>query len=145
LYNRKGLDHHAEAAYLQALEIDKSNLIAMSNLTALYDRRGDAEQAARYRKKVDSHRKQNPYFRYQMARIAYAVGDYDLAVDHLKYAMRKHREEDLFCALLGLVYLQMGDEEKSLRWMARAEKLAETDSLKSIYSSKIDRLMSASR
>jgi hypothetical protein len=39
----------------------------------------------------------------------------------------------------------MGDEKKSLRWMARAEKLAETDSSKSLYSSKIDRLMSASR
>ena len=144
LYSRKGLAYHAEAAYLQALEIDRSNLIAMSNLTALYDRRGDPKQAARYRNKVNSHRKRNPYYRYQLARVAFLAKDYDLAVDHLKYAARKHRNEDRFCFMLGLVYLQMGDEKKSRQWMARAEKLAETDALKSIYSSKIDRLMSAS-
>jgi len=144
LYGRKGLANHAEAAYLQALEIDRSNLIAMSNLTALYDRRGDPKQAARYRNKVNSHRKRNPYYRYQLARVAFLAKDYDLAVDHLKYAARKHRNEDRFCFMLGLVYLQMGDEKKSRQWMARAEELAETDALKSFYSSKIDRLMSAS-
>jgi Flp pilus assembly protein TadD len=145
LYKRKGLSEYAEAAFLQALEIDKSDLTAMSNLTAIYDRRGEPKLAARYRGKVNSHRKRNPYYRFQLARIAYAVEDYDLAIDHLKYAMQKRREEDQFCALLGLVYLEMGEEEKSRRWMARAEEYARTDKMKGIYSSKIDKLMSASR
>jgi Flp pilus assembly protein TadD len=145
LYRREGHSRHAEAAFLQALEIDKSDLTAMSNLTAIYDRRGEPKLAARYRNKVNSHRKRNPYYRFQLARVAYAVEDYDLAIDHLKYAMQKRREDDRFCALLGLVYLQMGDEKKSRRWMARAEELADSDSMKRIYSSKIDRLMSASR
>jgi Flp pilus assembly protein TadD len=144
LYSRKGLFYHAEAAFSQALEIDRSDLTAMTNLTALYDRLGEPNLAARYRKKVTSHRMRNPYYRFQLARFAYHLEDYDLAIDHLKFAMRKGRDEDRFCALLGLVYLQMGDEKKSRLWMARAEELAETDSLKSIYSSKIDRLMSAS-
>lgn len=145
LYGRKGLTYHAEAAYLKALAIDRSDLIAMSNLTALYDRRGDSEQAVRYRNKVKSHRKQNPYYRYQLARLAFFAEEYDLAIDHLKYAARKYRDEDRFCFLLGLAYMQKGDTEKSRRWMTRAEKLADSDALKSIYSSKIDRLMSASR
>jgi tetratricopeptide (TPR) repeat protein len=145
LYRRKGLGYHAEAAYLRALEIDRSDLIAMSNLTALYDRRGDSDQAARYRNKVDSHRKRNPYYRYHLAREAFFAEDYPLAIDHLRYAARKHRDEDRFCFMLGLVYLQMGDEKKSLQWMARAEKLAEDESLKGVYSSKIDRLTSVSR
>ena len=145
LYNRKGLAYHAEAAYLQALEIDRSNLIAMSNLTALYDRRGDPKQAALYRNKVNSHRKRNPYYRYQLARAAFFAEDYGLAIDHLNYAIRKYKDEDRFCFLLGLVYLQMGDEKKSLRWMSRAEELAKNDSFQNIYSSKIKRLMSASR
>jgi len=145
LYSRKGLGYHAEAAFLQALEIDRSDLTAMSNLTALYDRRGEPKLAARYRNKVRSHRKRNPYYRFQLARVAYHAEDYDLAINHLKYALRRHKEEDRFCALLGLAYLQMGDEKKSRHWMARAEKYAESDALKSVYSSKIDRLMSASR
>lgn len=145
LYRRQDLDFHAEAAFLRALEIDRSDLTAMSNLTALYDRRGDSKLAARYRKKVSAHRKRNPYYRFQLARVAYAVKDYGLAIEHLKYAIRRHKDEDRFCALLGMVYLQMGDEEKSRRWMARAEEYAESNSMKSLYSSKIDRLMSASR
>ncbi len=144
LYGREGLPYHAEAAFLQALEIDRSDLTAMNNLTALYDRRGEPDLAVRYRNKVNSHRKRNPYYRFQLARLAYHSKDYDLAIDHLKYAVRKDRREDRFCALLGLVYLQTGDKEKSLKWMTRAEKLAENDPLKGTYSSKIDRLMSAS-
>jgi len=59
--------------------------------------------------------------------------------------MQKGRQDERFCALLGLVYLQKGDEEKSRRWMARAEKYAKTETMRNTYSSKIDRLMSASR
>ncbi len=144
-YVRKGLDHRAEAAYLQALEINKSEIIAMSNLTALYDLRGDPELAERYRNKVRIHRRQNPYYRYQLGRLAFYSEDYDRAIGHLKYAARKDRDEDRFCAMLGVVYLQVGDEKKAQKWMVRAEKLSETDSLQRLYSSKIDRLRSATR
>mgnify|MGYP001821918992 CR=1 FL=1 len=145
LYSRMGLDDYAESAFLQALEIDPSDLTAMNNLTALYDRRGEPELAESYRNKVRTHRRRNPYYRFQLARMAYHVEDYDLAIGHLKYAMRKNRDDDRFCALLGLVYFEMGEEQKSRRWMARAEKNAKRDSMKRIYSSKIDRLMAASR
>jgi Flp pilus assembly protein TadD len=145
LYNRQDLSFHAEAAFLQALEIDGSDLTAMNNLTILYDRRGDSKLADRYRNKVKSHRMRNPYYRFQLARVAYHLEDYDLAIGHLKYAMQKGRADDRFCALLGLVYLQKGDEKKSRLWMARAEKYATTDRMRNTYSSKIDRLISASR
>jgi Flp pilus assembly protein TadD len=76
--------------------------------------------------------------------MAYHLEDYELAIDHLKYAMRKGREDDRFYALLGMVYLQMGNEKKSRMWMSRAEKFAQSDRMKGLYSSKIDRLMRAS-
>jgi Flp pilus assembly protein TadD len=145
LYARSGLDYHAEAAFLQALAIDKSDLTAMNNLTVLYDRRGEPELAERHRKKVITHRNRNPYYRFQLARMAYHNEDYDRAIDHLKYAVRRHKNDDRFYALLGLVYFDMGDEEKSRHWMARAEKYAQRESMKRIYSGKIDRLMAASR
>jgi Flp pilus assembly protein TadD len=145
LYGRMGLFYHAEASFLQALEIDRSDLTAMANLTALYDRLGEPKLASRYRNKVTTHRMRNPYYRFQLARTAYHLEDYDLAINHLKYAVQKGRNDDRFCALLGLVYLQLGDEKKSRRWMARAEKYSETDALKRTYSSKIDRLISASK
>jgi Flp pilus assembly protein TadD len=145
LYRRADLSYHAEAAFLRALEIDKSDLIAMSNLTTLYDLRGDPGLAASYRKKVDSHRRENPYYRFQLARVAFHAEDYELAISHLKHAVRRLRDEDQFCALLGLVYLKMGEEAKARRWMDRAEKYAQDGTMKSIYSSKIDNLIAASR
>jgi Flp pilus assembly protein TadD len=144
LYGRADLPYHAEAAFLHALEIDPSDLTAMNNLTALYDRRGEPKLAKRYRKKVTSHRERNPYYRFQLARIAYQSQDYDLALDHLKYAVRQKKDDDRFCALLALVYLQMGEEEKSRRWMDRAAENATNSAMKGLYSAKIDRLIAAS-
>ncbi len=74
-----------------------------------------------------------------------SAGDPDSAIDHLKYASRELKNEDRFCALLGVAYLQKGDEEGFRRWMGRAVKLASTDELRRLYSSKIEKLRSASR
>jgi Flp pilus assembly protein TadD len=145
LYNRTGHADHAEAAYLQALEADRSDLIAMSNLTALYERRGDHQRAAHYGTRVETHRRHNPYYRYQLAREALSAGDPDSAIDHLKYASRELKNEDRFCALLAAAYLQKGDEGRFRRWMGRAVELASTDELRRLYSSKIEKLRSASR
>lgn len=144
LYLREELPAQAEAAYLQALEVDRLDLVAMSNLVALYTAQGDHQRAARYRNKVTSHRKQNPYYRFHLAREAFFAQDYDTAIGHLKYGIRKRPFEDQFAFLLGLVYLQQGDERLARRWMARAEQLAASEALKRNYSSKMDLLLSGS-
>jgi len=143
LYLRKGHPRHAEAAYLQALKADGTDLVAMSNLAHLYERQGDDERAADYRKRVAAHRQENPYYRFQLAREAFAAEDYDTAIGHLKYAIRKQRNEDRFCFLLALCHMKKGDEQAARRWLSRAREVAATDSLKRRYASKIDVLLSA--
>ena len=145
LYLRNGFSSYAEAAYLQALTVDKNDAVAMSNLARLYERRGDAERAAVFRKKVAHHRDRNPYYRYNLAREAYSVQDYDTAIGHLKYAIRVKTTEDQFYFLLGMSYLQKGNEKTARRWLARAEEVAASDALKRRYSSKIDRLRAIPR
>jgi Flp pilus assembly protein TadD len=145
LYLRKGHADHAEAAYLQALRVDKGDLLAMSNLASLYEQQGDEERASRYRDRVRDHRESNPYYRFQLAREAFLAHDYDAAISHLKYAVSQKKNEDQFCFLLGLSYMKKGDEEAARQWMSRAEEMAATAALKSSYSSKIDRLLSAPR
>lgn len=142
LYSRNGHSSYAEAAYLQALTVDGKDLVAMSNLVRFYERQGDADRAAMYRKEVADHRRENPYYRYQRARDAYSIGDYAAAINHLKYAIRKIKTEDEFYFLLGLSYLQMEDERAARRWLAQAEKVAATEALKRRYSSKLDMLQS---
>jgi len=142
LYLRNDYPEYAEAAYLLALKADDEDLVAMSNLANFYERRGDVERAAIYRKQVVNHRKENPYYRYRRAREAYAAEDYDTAISNLKYAIRKQKNEDQFYFLLGMCYLQKGDEGAARRWLARAEAVAATDALKHRYSSKLELLLS---
>ena len=143
LYLRKGLPTYAEAAHLQALKADASDLVAMSNLASLYERRGDQERAAMYRSKVIDHRKRNPYYRFQRAREAFQARDYDAAISDLTYAVRMKKNEDQFYSLLGLSHMKKGDEQAARRWLSRAEEVAATDALKRRYASKIDILLSA--
>jgi len=142
LYSRNGHPAYAEAAYLLALKVDDGDLVAMSNLAGFYEQQGDAERAAMYRKRVMDHRRENPYYRYQRARDAYSAEDYGTAISHLKYAIRKKKNEDEFYFLLGMCYLKKGDERAARRWLARAEEVAATDSLKHRYSSKLELLLS---
>ena len=144
LYRRSSLTSHAEAAYLRALTVDRHDEVAVSSLAELYHSRGETELADAYLKKVINHRKQNPYYRYHLAREAFFSGDYATAISHLRYAARKKPNEDLFCFLLGIAYLQSGDKAAARRWLTRAEEVAATDALKRNYSSKMEALLSAS-
>jgi Flp pilus assembly protein TadD len=144
LYLRKNHPDYAEAAYLQALKADGGDLVAMSNLADLYERRGDQSRAATYRDRVRDHRQRNPYYRFQRAREAFQAQDYDGAISHLKYAVHARKNEDQFCFLLGMSYLKKGDRDAARLWLTRAEDVAATDALKRRYSSKIDILLSAS-
>lgn len=145
LYRREALHSYAEGAFRQALDIDRTNYTAMSNLVALYELQGNQERAERYRKQVESYRRKNPYYRYHQARQAFGAQDYDRAISHLKYAANRCRENDRFRLLLGLIYLRKGDDRNARKWMARAEKLADDAEVQGRYSTKIDRLLSASR
>ena len=143
LYLREGHPEHAEAAFLQALSVKPKDLVAMSNLANFYENHGQPEQAEIYHKKVTQHRRKNPYYRYFLAREAFLSGDYDEAIKHLKYAIRKRQQDDQFFFLLGLSYLQKGNKEAARTWLDRAEKTAASDALKRDYSNKIDMLLSA--
>jgi Flp pilus assembly protein TadD len=146
LYLREGHTDHAEAAYLLALTRDGGDLVAMSNLANLYRERGgrgDRKRAAAYRRRVAHHRERNPYYRLYLARKAFLEGSYDVAIDHLEYAIRRKGTEDQLYFLLGLCHHHKGNREQARRWLARAREVAATDALKRRYSEKIDILLPA--
>jgi Flp pilus assembly protein TadD len=142
LYRRNGRLDYAERAYLQALDANSGDFVAMSNLAALYGQQGDAERAAGYRQRVDAHRMHNPYYRYHLARKAFVAEDYDTSIGHLKYSVRKKKNEDTFYFLMGLSYLKKGDESAARQWLEKAEQVAEDDDLQRNYHSKLEMLLS---
>jgi Flp pilus assembly protein TadD len=143
LYLREGHPDDAEAAFLQALSVKPKDLVAMSNLANFYENHGQPEKAKIYHNRVVQHRQKNPYYRYYLARELFLSGNYDEAIKHLRYAIRKRPQEDQFFFLLGLSYLQKGDKKAARTWLDRAEEAAATDALKQNYSNKIDMLLSA--
>ncbi len=142
LYRRNGHLAYAEGAYLQALDIKPGDFVAMSNLAALYGQQGDAERAAAYQRRVNTHRMQNPYYRYHLARGAFLARDYETSIGHLKYSVRKKKNEDTFYFLMGLSYLKKGDKSAARRWLEKAEQVAEDDDLQRNYHSKLEMLLS---
>lgn len=141
LYRREEFPDYAEAAYLTALDVEQFNLVAMSNLSSLYEEQGDAERAAFYEEQVKYHRSQNPYYRYEQARLDFDSGNYDSAIRHLKFAIREQRKEDRFYSLLSSSYLMKGDTENARRWMEKAEEIAVEYSDKRKYNHKLEMLM----
>jgi Flp pilus assembly protein TadD len=144
LYSRNGHRDFAEASFLQALEVQRGGLLPMSNLAGLYEEKGDPERAEYYRDRVSYHRSRNPYYQYFLAREAFQERNYDEAISYLQRAIRQKEWEDSFYFLLGLSYLQIGEEEKARRWLAKAEEVAEGDALKRNYHNKLELLLSAS-
>ena len=143
LYNREGYPNYTEAAYLKALDIGDTNRVAMSNLASFYEQEGRTELAAQYQSKVKNHRMRNPYYRYQLARMAFDNGDYETAIDHLKFAIRRNKNDDSFYFLMSVSYLNSGNKEAAERWMKKAEAVAEMDVDKQRYHRKLDMLMSS--
>ncbi len=60
------------------------------------------------------------------------------AIKHLKFAVRKKKNEDQFYYLLGMSYLQAGDERAARRWLARAERVGGSEAEKREYRNMID-------
>ncbi len=142
LFSRAGHLDYAEAAYVQALISDPDELVAMSNLGRLYLRMGRKELANWYAERSEQHRLRNPYYRYHLARKAFAYGDYDAAIEHLEVSVRERRTEGSFYVLMGLSYMQIGNEAAARKWLRKVERLAEDNERNKTHVHKLERLMS---
>jgi Flp pilus assembly protein TadD len=142
LHRREGYPQYAEAAYLEALRVDPDSQTAMSNLAYLYQETERPELAAEYLARVQAHRMRNPYYRFHLAGEAFAEGDYDAAIRHLKYAYNRRKDESEFCHLLSLSYLMKGDRPAARRWMEAAEEAARAAADRERYHHKLDLLRS---
>jgi Flp pilus assembly protein TadD len=140
LYQRAKQLDWAEAAWRHALEVAPREYVAMSNLERLYRATGRLSEADEFRGRIEQHRQQNPYYRYQLAQAAFVASNYGDAIAHLRFAISRKANEDRFYALLGLAYLRRGDATSAQRWMARAEEVAGDETLKHTYHSKLELL-----
>jgi Flp pilus assembly protein TadD len=140
LFLRTGQEARAVAAWQHAARLSPDDTVPLSNLERVYRQRGELARADDLSRRIQGHRQQNPYYRYFLAQQAFAAGDYQGAIPHLRFAIRRKPNDDRFYALLGLSYLRSGDSVAAQRWITRAAAVAGDEGLQRRYESKLGRL-----
>ncbi len=135
LYHHSGDDIRAEASWLEALKMGDEPS-AISNLARLYRRKNEESLAAWYEKSAEKHRRKNPFYLYDLGDTAYADENYSEAVSLLKKAVRLRDGEHEFYRLLGLSYLQLGEEKSALQSFHKAEQVADGKAMRRRYNEK---------
>ncbi|MCB1665284.1 MAG: tetratricopeptide repeat protein [Pseudomonadales bacterium] len=128
-YSRMDDKEIAEYAYRKAYTLDQSNATAINNLVKYYNSIGDTETAERYSRAIERFNNRNPYFHYTQGNLAYADGNYELARDHYREAIRRKDAEPDFYLALSKTYEQLGNAEEATRMydMARLIVIAMGD------------------
>lgn len=122
--HRQAGDHEAaEEAYLEALELDGSELAARSNLALLYRRQGRLGEAERMRRAVEGYRSRNPFHLYSRGRQAVEGGALDEAVRLFTRAVRRAPEQAELHFALGDALYRAGRLERAAESLQRAVEL----------------------
>lgn len=145
LYLRYGHYQEAEAAFLHALELDSSDITVISNLQRLYVKQGNTELANYYRQEAERSRMKNPYYRYSLAKQLLDDNQPDLALKHIKWAIRKYGKEHRFHFLAAKIYARLGKRDDVEKSLEQAAKLTEDEKNRLLYQSKIARLREISK
>ena len=130
----------AEECYLTAIDHNRYEYTAISNLAYLYDRANRPDLAEKYATKAERHRNRNPYFHYDVGDTAYANGDLQKALASFKKAVHLRPKESEFYHALARVYHDLGDMKSVEKNLKLAQRWALTPDQKLQYSSKLDLL-----
>jgi Flp pilus assembly protein TadD len=145
LYLRYGHYQEAETAFLHALELDSSDITAISNLQRLYVKQGNTDLADYFRQKAERFRMKNPYYRYFLANQLLDNNQPDLALKHIKWSIHKNSKEHRFHFLAAKVYARLGKHDDAEKSLERAAKLTEDKENRLLYQSEIARLREISK
>lgn len=140
LLARQGDTAGAERAYLAALRKERRYPPALGNLVALYRTHGDANQEARYQRRLDQVRRIDPFHQFMLALSCEGEGDYDCAIARYQQAIKLRRREHPFHFGLSRVYFLSGDLAAAQRELERAHALAGSDDERSTYLRKLEGL-----
>ena len=137
IYSRNGAEHHAIAAYEVALRLDRDHRPSLVNLSTLYKRMGDTENAEHYARMTRRYQEQNPYYHYYHAVAAYNTGDFVTASERLRRAIKLKDTEHKFFRLQGLIAERQGDLASALASFVQAQELAVYSDARRSYDNKI--------
>lgn len=143
VYRRAGQHEAAEAAYLQALEIDPFERSAMNNLMVLYELIGREEEHAYWQSKVDSYRDSNPFYHAWLGDQAAEEGDWRSARVHYEDALDLDPSDARLLFSMGIIYRELGQPKAALRYIDKAIAQANLYKEQEVYRAEYDKINSA--
>ena len=143
LYRRAGYSNLAEIAYERAIEVDSENLTAWENLAFLYAQEGQETLAQSIMRRVEKRRQDNPFYHFILGEQAFDAGKIDQALIYYRSAYRldSSRHEVLFG--LSKVYYEMGNVNRSVKFMQLAKKHSPNPQEENRYQGKLSKLQQA--
>jgi Flp pilus assembly protein TadD len=127
VYSRNGQLEDAKQAYYTALEINPAETVALNNLHRIYVEEGDLVRAEKLSKKVERHRRKNPYYLYHLSARAVEEQRYDAAIKLLNRAIKMNDVVYQFHYALARSLFLSGDNKAAQRSLNRAIQLAPPD------------------
>ncbi len=140
VYARMDVPALAIDAYHRALSLDERHATALANLARAYERAGNAEQAARFRARVEYHLKRNPYYLQMLAKTALENDEPDRALDDIGRAIRIKPGEHQFHFTRAIALYRLGERHEAESELERAAELAMHPWLERRYAEKLSAL-----
>ncbi|MDE3271101.1 tetratricopeptide repeat protein [Pseudoalteromonas sp. G4] len=137
LYRISNHFKQAEIAYNHALLLDSGNNTAKGNLARLYDLTNRSYEAERIREALEHERSKNPYYAIAKGNEALYQQDFEQAIRFFKKSIKLDRKIHESHFGLAKAYFYIGELDKALSELEKAEKHAYFDGEKRRYRGKI--------
>lgn len=112
-YRRQKMFSEAEAIYLHGLELNPRDYTIMHNLSGLYLELGDKVKYKEYQQRVRLHRNANPYYMFKLAEELAQRNENGKALELLRKAIKKEKDEERFYRLAAEIYERTGDSDNA--------------------------------
>lgn len=138
LYKMSGYVNLAKQSYRHAIEVNRENYTAMSNLALLLNNQNDRKELINIRKILKNKRESNPYYYALLADEAFYVANYERALVYYHKAIRLDNRVHEFYYGLSKVYYALNENKKAKKAINRAISYNRIESIDVRYLAKLD-------
>ncbi|MEE4277203.1 MAG: transglutaminase domain-containing protein [Halieaceae bacterium] len=124
IYRVAGQDRDAEAAYHEALRVNRLDRSAMNNLVVLYRDLGKDKDADFWERKLWHYRDRNPYYHASLGDEALKIEDWESAYAHYRRALKLQPMDGQLNYALGIIEQHRGNLKAAERLLTRAVEKA---------------------